>query len=195
MLIRERVHGFCNKVFRSKGSLWVPLLDLVVPKHHNILSIVEGPRGKFLYAGHNIVTDAGDQYYAQSALGETPTNAFANLYLSTVAWGAPGKTSNSSGLASVISGSEKAPTATYPKTNDGDSDNTGAGIDVMSWLYSYTKADFNDPSIEGGAISIASVPAWGSGTTPMLTAFNQTAFEKTSNDTLKQFLNHQQNGV
>ena len=195
MLIKERIHGFCNSVYRTKGGLWVPLLDMVVPKHRNILSIVDGPRGKFLYAAPNIVTDAGDQYYAQSAMGETPTNAFINLYLSTVAWGSPGKTSNSSGIASMIAGTEKAPTATYPKTNDGDSDNTGAGIDVMTWLYSYTKADFNDPSIEGGAISIASVPAWGSGSTPVLTAFNQTAFEKTANDTLKQFVNHTQNGV
>lgn len=195
MLIKERIHGFCNSVFRSKGSLWVPLLDIVVPKHQNILSIVEGPRGKFLYAGHNIVTDAGDVYYAQRAMTETPTNAFANLYLSSEAWGAPGKGSTSSGLASIIAGTEKAPTSGYPKTDDDDTDNTGAGADVMTWLYSYAKGDFNDNDIEGGAISIASVPAWGSGSTPMLTAFNQTAFAKTANDTLKQFVNHTQNGV
>ena len=196
MLLKTRVGGFANRVLRSTAGLWLPMQDLCVPLHDNILLVVDGKGGKRLYAAHNIVTDAGDTWYAQSACGETPTNDFDSLYLSSVNWTTtPAKDHNSSDIASMISGSEKAVSATYPKTNDADADNTGAGVDIVTWLFSYAKTDFNDADIEGGAISIASVPAWGSGSTPLLTNFNITSFAKTANDTLKVFVNHEMLGV
>ena len=198
MLIKQQVHGFVNKVFRSKGGLWIPLLGIVVPKHKNVLAIVGTPRGNVLYASHNLVTDEGDRFYAQRAAGETATNNFANCYLSTDPFSpAPAKDTDSDDLASVLSGSEKSPSATYPKTDDDDADNTGAGVDVITWLYSWAKADFNDSDIEGLAIAVAGVTSWGvgAGVDQLLTAVNQAAFEKTANDTLKIFVNHTQNGI
>lgn len=199
MLIKSSVAGFAHAVYHSAAGLWVPLRDSLVPKHHNILCVLGTPAGTQLIPAHNIVTDAGDKYYAQKAVGETPTDAFARLYLSTVNWDVthPSKTSVSDNIASMIAGTEKAATATYPKTNDGDTDNTGAGVDVVTWLFSYTKADFNDADIDAGAIAAAAVTSWGAsaGTHNVLTAFDLTTFAKTANDTLKVFVNHTMNGV
>lgn len=197
MLIRKSTDRF-RGVYQSLGALWIPFLDLIVPRHDNVLGVLTREDGSVqLVAAANIITDAGDVYYAQKAAGETPTNTFANLYLSAAAFSSPAKDSDSDDLASVISGSSKAPTATYPKTNDGDSDNTGAGTDVLTWLYSYTKADFNNAAITAGAIAASGVTSWGAGagTDPLLSAFNLTSFAKTSNDTLKFFVNHTFNGV
>ncbi len=200
MLFRERIHLFGNKVLRSKAGLWIPGNDLVVPIHNNVLAIIEGPRGKFLHAAHNLVTTAGDVWYAQKSMTESVTDAFANLYMSSVAWTSIVKATDSDDIVdmNVATGtSEKAPTATYPKTNDGDADNTGAGLDVATHLFTYTKTDFDDPSIIGAAIAAAAVTSWGAagGTDPVLNAFDFTAFEKTATDTLKVFVNHTFEGV
>lgn len=194
MLFLERLPGFSNRVLKSAASLILPG-GLFVPKNQNVLFVLENEGGKFLHATHNIVTTAGDVWYAQKACGESPTNTFANLKLSTVDWGStPDKTTDSGDIASQISGSSKAVSATYPKTADSDTDNSGAGTDVVSWLFSYSKADFNDASIDAGAIA-ASGTTLGTGTDPLLTAFDLTAFAKTANDTLKVFVNHAMEGV
>lgn len=194
MLIRNRVHRFKNRVYETAKNIYLP--GLIVPKHRNILLVLENDSGKELMAAHNIVTNAGDTYYAQKACGESPTNAFANLKLSTANWNAshPAKGSNTGNIASQITGSNKAVTATYPKTNDSDTDNTGAGADIITWLFSYGKADFSDTDIDAGAIS-TSAAALGTGTDPLLTAFDLTTFAKTTNDTLKVFVNHEVTGV
>jgi hypothetical protein len=199
MLIKSTVHGFAHKVYTSTAGLWVPLLDILVPKHHNILCVLGTPGGKVLFPAHNIVTDMGDRYYAQRAVSETPTDTFARLYLSAVNWdgGHPAKGSVTDNIASVIAGTEKAATGTYPKTADADADNTGAGVDVVTWAFSYTKADFNAATIEAGALAAAAVTSWGAGAgvNNLLTAFDLTTFAKTANDTLKVFVNHTMNGV
>lgn len=196
MLVRHRVHNFINKVYETTSSIFLPTGQIIAKKHNNILLVLGKPEGKVLMAAHNIVTNAGDTYYAQKACGETPTNAFANLKLSTANWNAsnPAKTSTTGNIASQISGSNKAVSATYPKTNDGDSDNTGAGADIVTWLFSYAKADFNDPDIDAGAISTSGATL-GTATDPLLTAFDLTTFAKTANDTLKVFVNHEMLGV
>lgn len=197
MLIKHRVHGFLNRVYQSANGLFLPG-GLIIPRNNNILLILENFRGKELMAAHNIVTDAGDVYYAQKAGSESPTNTFNTLYLSTVDWSpAPAKDTDTDDLASVISGGSKAVDSTYPKTNDGDADNTGAATDTLSWRFSYGKADFNDPSVDAGAIAATGLTSWGagSGVHPVLTAFDLTAFAKTANDTLKVFVNHNFLGV
>ena len=195
MLIRTRLHQFTNKIYVAKATLWAP--SLIVPKHHNILAVVQGPEGCVLHAGSNIVTNSGDVYYAERMVAATPTNTFNSCYLSTVNWDAthPQKASTSTNIASMISGAEKAVDGTYPKVNDDDTDNTGAGTDVATWRFSYAKGDFNDTDIDAGAISTASVPAWGSGGTVLLAAFDLSSFAKTANDTLKLFVNHTANGI
>lgn len=190
MLIRHSIPGYRNRVYGSLASLFVPLFDAVVPKHKNVLAVVEGPEGKLLIPAHNIVTDAGDIYYAQKSAGEAPTNAFTTMVMCSA--GTPGKAAVYSAFT-AIAGSTKVISATYPKTNDtGDADNTGDAVNVVSWLGNWAKADFNNAAISHGLITIAA-PVSGSN---LLTGYAfAAAFAKTVNDTLKVFVNHQMLGV
>ncbi len=183
------------------------------PKGDNVIRVLgfkeTSPNGKvenikeFGYS-HNIVTDAGDIYYAIQGTGsETPAadedfgDAAAGFELGTVAVGevkADTYTEFSAPAGNPIVGSNKAYTATYPKTNDtGDPDNTGDAIDAVSYAVNYTAADFNDTDIEQGVIfdDLAS-PSAGA---LLLTHFSFTAFAKSASDTLKVFVNHTMNGV
>jgi len=149
-------------------------------------------RTRRVIEARNIVTDAGDKHYAQRAAGETPTDAFqtGRLVLSTTG-NAPGKASIYSDLTGVVSGSLKAFDGTYPKTADGDTDNTGAAIDSITYRTSYITSEANAAGITRLAITIAS-PVGGS---PLLMYATVTSFTKTSSDTLKVFVNHNFNGI
>jgi hypothetical protein len=85
----------------------------------------------------------------------------------------------------------------YPKVNDGDSDNTGSGTDIATWLASWTTSDFNSNAIIGGCIHVAGGASGATtpGATKLLTHFSLTSFNKTSSDTLKIFVNHTFNGT
>lgn len=145
-----------------------------------------------VYVTHNIVTDAGDTHYAQRGCAESPTNAFDQLELGDSSSGAPGKSSTTSTI-NLIASTAKAVKATYPKTNDGDSDNTGAGVDVATWTFEYTAGDFNSSDITDGIICVNGHGA----AAPVLTHFEFTggSFAKTASDTLKVIVNHTFNGV
>ncbi len=187
MLHKILIGGYRNKVFRSKTGLWA--MGMFVPKHQNILAVLEGPEGKFLIPGANIVTNDGDLYYAQLSASEVSTNAFGILELNSA--GTPGKTAVRSDFTAVAD-SQKAHDGNYPQTDDGDADNTGAGVDVVSYLTSYTKADFNTASITHGIITNVG-PAAGE---VLLTGYAFAAtFPKTADDTLKVFTNHEMLGV
>ena len=82
-------------------------------------------------------------------------------------------------------------------TNDGDSDNTGSGTDIVTWLASWTTGDFNSNAIIGGCIHVAGGASGATtpGATKLLTHFSLTSFNKTSSDTLKIFVNHTFNGT
>lgn len=141
----------------------------------------------------NLVTDAGDTYYAQLAAAESPTNDFkganAGLLLGT-GTNTPAKGNTS--VQTVVSGSGKTRKSTYPKTNDtGDSDNTGDGLDILTWTYEYLTSEANANSIaEAAIVNNTTTP------TAALTRFLFAApFNKTSNDTLKVIVNHQFNGI
>lgn len=189
MLIRHVLPGFINRVILSKHSLFVPMFDAMLPKHMNVLAVLGLPEGDIVIPAHNIVTDAGDVYYAQKSAGETPTNTFNTLTLATA--GTPGKSATYASFTPIAS-TGKAPTAGYPKTNDADADNTGASTKIVTWLFSYAKADFNNAAISHGEITAAAP----SGSVPLLTGFAfAAAFAKTVNDTLKVFVNHQMLGV
>lgn len=156
-----------------------------------IVAVLEHEDGTSeVFETHNIITDAGDTFYAQKICGQTPTNAFANLILGSGAV-SPTKASTYASITPIAS-TNKAPTATYPKTSDADADNTGAGADIVTWAYSYAKADFNHAAITEGVISLAGA----TGSNPVLCHFRfASAINKTANDTLKVFVNHTQNGV
>ncbi len=195
MLIKHRVSGFVNKVLESPAGLWFPGLDFVVPKHQNILAVRTRERAgfaveKLMIPGSNLVSDAGDLYYAQLGAEEASTNAFGVHEMQTATTGLI-KAANRSDFTAIAS-SEKAHTATYPKTNDGDADNTGAGTDIVTYLVSYLKADFNDAAITHGIITNITPGA----SEPILTGYAFAAsFAKTADDSLKVFVNHEMLGA
>jgi len=156
-----------------------------------LANIITGER-KIIH-GLNIVTNDGDQYYAQMSCGETPDDDFdagtAGIRLGSDNT-APTKTDTD--VTTFLTGTNKALEAAYPKTADADPDNTGAGPDIVTWLYSYTTAQGNATGIIEGAITDVHAGP----TTAALTHFLFAAsFDKTSSDTLKIFVNHEMNGV
>ena len=149
----------------------------------------------WLYA-KNIVTNDGDLYYAQKSVGGTPTSDFGGsdgrMELRTGS-ATPAKAHVYSDVTTPVTASRKVKDNTYPKTADDDSDNTGAGADIVTWRTSWTTSDFNATAIIGGCFHAGGAsPASGS---KLLTHFSITSFNKTASDTLKIFVNHTFNGV
>jgi hypothetical protein len=153
----------------------------------------EGPSYllKERFFGANIVTTAGDTYYAERAAGQTPTNAFqgtnGRLILRTGSV-TPAKGDTYTQVTGPISNSNKTWVSGYPKQNDDDADNTATNkTRKVTWTVSYTTGDFNSTGILGGAIHAAGGSPGGA----LLTHFNFAAsFDKTSSDTLKVIVNH-----
>lgn len=150
--------------------------------------------------GANIVTDDGDIFYAKAAVGETQTaeEDFLNgnfVLQNPSIQDTPAKPDTFNEVTTSLSATLKAFVATpnYPLRNDLDADNTGAGVDVVTYLVSYTTGDFNATGINGGAIlDDLTTPAT---TAKLLTHFLLTSFNKTASDTLKVFVNHSMNGI
>jgi hypothetical protein len=141
--------------------------------------------------GKNIVTDAGDVWYAQKSCTEAATNTFANLYLATAGPAIPAKADNY-GSFTFHAGSEKAKTATYPKTADADADNTGAGTDVVSWKFEYTTGDGPFVAVTHSFISKAGAGA----ADPILNSYKWgVAWAKDASTSAKVFCNHTMNGT
>lgn len=146
--------------------------------------------------GFNIVTNNGDIYYATKSVGGTPTDNYGGVNgrmelanaAQTIA-----KTDQYAQVLSAVTTSRKAIDGGYPVVNDSDTDNTGAGVNIVTWRTSWAKSDFNATGIVGGCIHDGgSSPT---GTTNLLTHFSISSFDKTVNDTLKGFVNHQMLGV
>jgi len=155
---------------------------------------------KTWYYAKNIVTNDGDLYYAQQAVEETPTSDFGGsngrMELRTGS-ATPAKADVFTQVTTPIPTSIQPMTSGYPKTNDSDSDNTGAGTDIVTWLASWTTSDFNSSAIIGGCIHVAGGASGATtpGATKLLSHFSLTSFNKTSSDTLKIFVNHTFNGT
>ena len=155
---------------------------------------------KSWHYGKNIVTNDGDLYYAQQAVEATPTSDFGGsngrMELRTGS-ATPAKADVFTQVTTPIPTSIQPMNSGYPKTNDSDSDNTGAGTDIVTWLASWTTSDFNSNAIIGGCIHVAGGASGATtpGATKLLTHFSLTSFNKTSSDTLKIFVNHTFNGT
>lgn len=162
-------------------------------EHLNIVAVLERADGsKEIHRATNIVTDAGDVYYAQRAAGEAPTNAFDALHLGTSAV-APTKADDADDLT-AIAASGKAAGAGYPQTDDQDADNTGKAADAVTWKFTYATADgaFADVACGGIAVGAGALGA----AEALLTRFLFAApFSKTADDTLTVYVNHTANGV
>ena len=168
----------------------------------NICVVKETSSGeKTWYYGKNIVTNDGDLYYAQQAVETgTPTSDFGGsngrMELRTGS-ATPAKADVFTQVTTPIPTSIQEIDSGYPKVNDNDSDNTGAGTDIVTWRTSWSTSDFNATAIIGGCIHVAggNSGATTPGGTKLLTHFSLTSFNKTSSDTLKIFVNHTFNGT
>jgi len=153
----------------------------------------------FFYT-HNIVTNDGDVFYAKMGAGETPSAnedfASGRMELNNpTSADSLAKTDDYSDVLTPITASRKVFDGSYPRTNDPDGDNTGAGVDVVSYLTSWATTDFNDggTTVKGGMIHDNASPT---ANTKILTHYNfGTPFNKTASDTLKVFVNHEMLGV
>lgn len=165
---------------------------------------------KRTYRSKNIVTDDGDLYYAErgalltvgTPISPVPTNftdtngvpdMIMEIYDNTPANNAPAKANDRGDLLGTIApSSAKAIDATYPQVNDGDADNTGSGVDIITYRVSYLTSEANQ--VDNTDVILTN-PTPGA-TEPLIMHAEFTAsFTKTSADTLKVFVNHQMNGV
>jgi len=153
---------------------------------------------KKTHVTHNIVTNAGDEYYAEVGAQETPNFTVAGMRLGSNAGvaTAPLKTDvklQTTTGSSLIASSAKAIDGTYPKTSDPDTDNPGAGADIVTWRTSYTTGEANSNDI--ASLDLPDSLTDVSITKSVAVANFTTKFNKTSSDTLKVFVNHTFTGV
>ena len=177
------------------------------PKNNICLVVTHQDGSKDWWYGSNLVTNDGDIYYAKKAAGETPASnenfgASACVLQNPSSANTIAKTDAYGQVSSPITttGAVRGLTATYPLTNDQDSDNTGASADAISYRFDWATNQIDTSAgnpITGGAIydvgQTSPVAA-----TKILTHWNFTSpatFHKTSTDTLKLFVNHTFNGV
>lgn len=185
------IRNLLTRVYRSRAGLYFPDLSVFLPKHRNVVAVLGTPSGLHLIPASNIITSAGDQYYAEKAAGQAPTNAFTTHYLATA--GTPGKAAVFSSFTTV-GATAKTNAVGYPKTSDADVDNTQGGVNTVTHFANYAKADFTHTvsDITHGLISIATAVAG----SPLLSGYAFTVgFKKTADDTLKVFVNHAFTGI
>lgn len=174
------------------GESIVAVLKGLQEEGWNVLAVLEDVNtgSRLVVPGKNIVTNEGDKYYAQKAAGESPTTDFTAGGLRLGSNGAaPAKTD--ADVGTFLAGTGHAEAAGYPKSNDTDPDNTGALVDAVTWLFSYTTAEANVAGIAEGAI----VDNTGAPTKALSHFLFGAPFAKTAANTLKVFVNHQMNGV
>jgi len=161
--IVERSYHFVDKniVVNPKLSFYDRLKFLVKPEVPLAVKLAELRRNpdkwKKWIIGMNEVVNDGEIGYANQAATEAPAanEDFFNTALSRMQLANPATTNTLAApdtwaefdtTAQAIAGSLKVFDAAFPKRNDGDADNTGAGVDIVSFLVSYTTGDFNDSS-------------------------------------------------
>ncbi len=173
----------------------------------NVIAILKFPDGHIEpHFTHNIVVTTGDQYYAElvengkNATGP-PTNDFDTMTLGNpVGNDTIAKSDNFSNLGSPIAGSIKlidvlgAP-FDYPRLDDQDTANPGAGAFIFTWRTSYLTTDFDTDAandVRSGVIVISTA----TGTDPILNHWNFTSpFAKPSTAALVVWVNHTLVGV
>jgi hypothetical protein len=172
--------------------------------HGNVLLILKdaatGRVEKTVFA-ENKVTNDGLEYYAESGTNSVPTYTFwagklalASSYQTLEASGGATATLNMLIFTSGTSGIRNFDSG-YPKTNDTDSDNTGAGVRVATYrrTYSTSQANFTIKALgicRNGATTNPAASATLRKILNYLTLATAERITKTSSQTLKVFVNH-----
>jgi hypothetical protein len=178
------------------------------PKNNICLVVSHLDGSKDWWYGSNLFTNDGDIYYAKRAVPTYVNVTNENFGTSACVLQNPStpdtiaKTDAYGQVSSPITttGAVRPLTATYPLTDDQDSDNTGASADAISYRFDWATNQIDTSAgnpITGGAIYDVAQTSPVSAT-KILTHWNFTSpatFHKTSTDTLKLFVNHTFNGV
>jgi len=199
MIIQEAQESFYSwqdhlPKYAKRHALLNPQDNVIAVLNHNAYT---KDAWKEWFFSHNLVTVDGNQYYAErGTVTGTATNPFhdasGRLELASAAQTIV-STDTYTNITTPITASRKTWDTNFPKANDTDTDNTGAGVTVSTWKVTYTAADFNNATIQGGGIHDAGgSPVSGS---KLLTHFSITSFAKASTDTLKMIINHTLLGV
>lgn len=153
--------------------------------------------------GKNIVTNAGDQYYAERAC-ETPAAAIYSFHRGKLAVAASyrqveGKavTYGSFTFGGTWTGIQSFDSG-YPKVSDTDVDNTGAGVDIVTYRRTYSTAQANYTIKALGIVRFGATTSAAVSLRYLLNYITLSAAQqitKTSSQTLKVFVNHTFNGV
>lgn len=177
-----RPYGAGDKIHKSRCSWW----KTEVAKDCDCGRIQ-------VHITRNIITNAGDIYYAERMAAETPTDTFAQMTVATaVAW-VPDKTADAGDVTTVPTGGTQNIDGTYPQTNDSDANNPGTtGTDIVTWRRTYTTSQANGTLI--GVCINESGATFGSGSDPLLMAAT-ISITKTSAQQLFLYVNHEASGV
>jgi len=137
----------------------------------------------------NIITSAGDDFYANRA-AKNPADTFTPTGV-RLGLGTGSATKADTDVDTYLAGSEMLTDLGYPKVDDPDSRNTGAGTDTLTWRYSWVAGAIIQTGISEGAIVDDIV-------TPTI-ALNHyyflVPFDLTNVDALVLYVNHQFVGV
>ena len=155
-----------------------------------VIAVVFGPDGKIrrVIEGKNIVSNDGDMYYAQMAAGEAPDDDFdaagAGLRLGS---DDTAPTKPDTDVTTFIASTGKAVSAGYPKTADADANNSGGGVDIITWMFEYSAGDFTAAGIKESAI----VDDVGTPTVCLCHFLFAASFDIVASEALTVFVNHE----
>lgn len=162
--------------------------------------------------GPNIITDAGDLYYAQRSAVETPGRTFnkGQMVLAksfTGATSVAAKKAKTFGNLVVFTGSysgRQSFESAYPKSNDTDTDNTFRSADAATYKTIYSTSEGN------GTVKAIAICRFGSASSRVTTAITPASLRlllafrtlssaqilvKTSSQTLTVYVNHLFSGI
>ena len=145
----------------------------------NVIAVLTRPEGNDLVKEwkltNNIVTTAGDQFYAQKAAGQTPTNDFTGT--------GTGRFELRTGTVTTPAKSDTYAQVTTPVTASRQA--------IVTNRCSWTTTSFSGTYMLGGCIHSGGSGLPSGGATPLLAHWNfQSPVTKTTSDTLKVIVNH-----
>jgi len=161
----------------------------VAPKE-NVLVLIKKANGEIKkIKGHNIVTDAGDEYYARMIVNDA-SNITTPFYL-RLGTGTDDPTKSDTDVETYIDGSAKVVDDGFPKRNYTDEGNSDGGVNVITYKITYDIGEVVANDISEGALVDN-----GDNPTKALNhfLFNQ-SFDLTKDDQLVVFVNHKFTGV
>ena len=163
-------------------------MNELLPIRGKVVAVLSGPGGVRVYETTNLVTTAGDVFYAQRATEATTTNTFDALLLSTAT--ATATKSDTYAALTPVSGSLKRFDAGYPQANNLDAANTGKGAAVVTYRVSYSASEANSTGITRLAITNYQNGAPGAAEPLLCIAAFGSSFTKAGTDTLTVYWNH-----